>query len=285
MSHVLIEPVGPKNKIQMLEYLNVNEDTSQFLINNFKDHGPNLTAHPNSGNFKLLLKGNEVQGVFCLTKRGNLLAQTSGNYASEVLSDIESESIELNGFVGDWTSIEPIWESHKSEKSNVEASFYSKEILYSYPLSGDDPKLAQDKRVRLLVASDYEQWEPMSVAYLKELGLSDQLSDEEKRNSFDAGTAKKEWWGLFENGELVSRAALNSNGDDIGQVGGVFTPKELRKKGLAKATMFHMLYDCLHTHGHRKSILFTGETDIPAQKLYESMGYKKVGSFALIFIK
>lgn len=28
--------------------------------------------------------------------------------------------------------------------------------------------------------------------------------------------------------------------------------------------------------------LFTGEADIPAQKLYESMGYQRIGSFALI---
>ncbi len=31
-----------------------------------------------------------------------------------------------------------------------------------------------------------------------------------------------------------------------------------------------------------KNILFTGETDLPAQKLYESMGYKRIGPFAVI---
>jgi predicted GNAT family acetyltransferase len=92
----------------------------------------------------------------------------------------------------------------------------------------------------------------------------------------------KVWWGLFDRDELQSRAGLNSKGQDIGQVGGVFTPKKYRQRGYAKATMLHMLKDCRDTHVHRKNLLFTGETDYPAQKLYESIGYQRIGSFALI---
>ena len=83
-------------------------------------------------------------------------------------------------------------------------------------------------------------------------------------------------------GNLVSQASLNSKGDTIGQVGGVFTRKEARKRGLAKKTIIHLLKDCQLIHQHHKSILFTGETDIPAQKLYESIGYTKIGYFGLI---
>lgn len=82
--------------------------------------------------------------------------------------------------------------------------------------------------------------------------------------------------------KLNSIAGLNSKSDEIGQVGGVFTPKEKRKHGYAKATMLHLLKDCRDFHGHAKSILFTGETDLPAQKLYESIGYERIGHFALI---
>ena len=46
--------------------------------------------------------------------------------------------------------------------------------------------------------------------------------------------------------------------------------------------MSHLLKDCRDLHGHNKNILFTGEADIAAQKLYESLGYKRIGSFALI---
>ena len=54
------------------------------------------------------------------------------------------------------------------------------------------------------------------------------------------------------------------------------------KKGFAKACMFHMLRDCVERFKHRKNILFTGEEDTAAIKLYESMGYRRIGFFALV---
>ncbi len=117
---------------------------------------------------------------------------------------------------------------------------------------------------------------------MKELNLPIDLTIDQMRASFKVKVKNKVWWGLFDKDQLLSRAALNSNGDKIGQVGGVFTPKKFRKNGYAKKTMLHMLKDCIEIHKHTKSILFTGETDIPAQKLYESIGYKRIGEFALI---
>lgn len=49
--------------------------------------------------------------------------------------------------------------------------------------------------------------------------------------------------------------------------------------------MLRMLKDCRDDHRLRKSILFTGETDFPAQKIYESIGYHRIGLFALILGK
>ena len=73
---------------------------------------------------------------------------------------------------------------------------------------------------------------------------------------------------------MLSRAGLNSKGRTIGsQVGGGFALPQYRQQGLSKAIMFHILKDCRDRHGHTKNILFTGEENIPAQKLYESMGY------------
>ena len=117
---------------------------------------------------------------------------------------------------------------------------------------------------------------------MTELSLPNEFSAEQLQRNFEAQAAKQVWWGMFRGQELVSRTALNSRGETIGQVGGVFTPKKYRQQGCAKAVMLHMLKDCRDLHGHTKSLLFTGETDIPAQKLYESIGYSRIGSFAII---
>jgi predicted GNAT family acetyltransferase len=81
---------------------------------------------------------------------------------------------------------------------------------------------------------------------------------------------------------MVSMANLNSSNERTGQIGGVFTLKEQRQKGYSRATLLHLLKDCREIHHHRKNILFTGEEDFPAQKLYESIGYERIGFFTIV---
>lgn len=122
----------------------------------------------------------------------------------------------------------------------------------------------------------------MILARSDELLLSEESSPAKKRAEFNSQVAERVWWGLFDGMSLLSMASLNSKGESIGQVGGVFTPNGLRQQGFSKAVMFHLLKDCRDLHGHTKSILFTGEENLAPQRLYESMGYQKIGYFALI---
>lgn len=278
-----VEPLGPDNAQEARAYLVAHEDTAQFLINNLREHGFSMSQHPNSGNFKLIREGGAVSAVFCLTRRGNLLAQMSADRAPEVLQACGEEPIPIKGFVGDWLSIAPIFGLFRSQCPDYVSGYESKEILYSYDLQGDDLSLRHDTRVRFLEERDFPQWLDLEHDYLEECSLPDDLTREQVHQQFLAGIQKGTLWGLFDGTELISRAALNSKGQDIGQVGGVFTPKRHRRKGYARATMLHLMKDCRDVHGHRKSLLFTGEVDVAAIGLYESLGYRSVGSFALIF--
>lgn len=277
-----VEHITESNRTEVDAYLSQHEDTAQFLVNNLKAHGPQLTAHHNSGNFKLIRSDGQVKAVFCLARRGNLIVQSNKDFSEMILQSCADEEVVLKGFIGDWNSVEPIYRRYRLQRPEYKPSYESKEILYSYALKGSDPNLVHDSRVRFLEQSDFSDWLQHSTAYMSELRLPDELTLEKKKADFEYQVQERIWWGLFYGERLLSRAALNSRGEKIGQVGGVFTPPEYRQRGYAKATMFHMLKDCRDLHGHTKNILFTGEIDIPAQKLYESMGYVRVGSFALI---
>lgn len=280
-----VESVGPQNIKEVESFLAHFEESSQFLINNLKTHGPTLNEHHNSGNFKAIRTDGQITSVFCLPRRGNLLIQSTVNEPSLILAECEKEPVPIKGFIGDWSSVEPVYRLFKERTPSYSPSYESKEILYSYELNGSDTKIKHDSRVRFLELHDFSQWHEFSKAYMSELSLPDELSIEQKRKDFESQIADKIWWGLFDGEKLISRTALNSKGEKIGQVGGVFTPREFRQKGFAKAVMLHMLKDCRDLHGHKKNILFTGETDFPAQKLYESMGYSRIGYFALVLSK
>jgi len=278
----MIEALSEKNLNEANAFLSKHEETAQFLINNLSAHGHKLSEHPNSGNFKMLRKSGSVVGVFSLTRRGNLIIESVEDESELILKECLNEAIKINGFIGNWPSVEPLYKLFKNKNPDFKPVYESKEILYSYLINSSDEKIQRDPRVRLLQIEDFSQWLNFSKAYMEELSLPEKLTKEEIRIQFETQINNKVWWGLFDGQKLLSRAGLNSKGETVGQVGGVFTPKEFRKKGYSKATMFHMLKDCLELHHHKKSILFTAQNDIPAQKLYESMGYFKIGFFALI---
>lgn len=89
--------------------------------------------------------------------------------------------------------------------------------------------------------------------------------------------------GYFEDQRLIPKAGLNRKARETGQVGGVYTDGKYRKKGIAQKVMRALHDGSLFHHGLTKLILFTGENNVGAQKLYESLGYEKVGYFGMIF--
>jgi len=52
---IVIEKICGANIVEARSYLSSHEETTQFLLNNLREHGPELTSHSNSGNFKLVL--------------------------------------------------------------------------------------------------------------------------------------------------------------------------------------------------------------------------------------
>jgi len=254
--------------------------TSMFLLGNLADRGPALTKHSNSGNYKVLRQANKTIGVFCLTRRGNLLLTVEpGMSVNEVIWEAcAAEKIELKGVLGELESAASFREFASARGVLANCSFSSQEILYQLdPL----PIYPRDLRVRLLRAEDFPQWLPIRRAYQSEEGVKLDLSEEQLKEIFLRYSGMKEYWGLFQGEKLVATAALNARALDIGQVGGVYTVPDLRGKGLCKAVMRVLLRDSAELHGIQRMILFTAEKNFPAQKVYEGLGFKQIGRFGI----
>lgn len=268
---------------EAIAFLKPYEESSQFLINNLREFGPRVTEDQYSGNFKVVKANGKIVAVFMLARGGNLYAQAdSPGCAAAIIESCLTENFPIKGFLGSWNILFPLYEYFVSIRPDFAPGYYSKEILYRLTLENDSSQMKHHPNVRLLEAADFEIWLPLRTAYLEELGLASQLGSNVMKERFELATATKKWWGYFEDQNLVSITGLNSGGEEIGQVGGVFTVKERRQQGLSKAAMLHMLKDCHDLHKNSKSILFTGENDLAAQKLYESIGYERIGHFALI---
>ena len=98
------------------------------------------------------------------------------------------------------------------------------------------------------------------------------------------GVARGEIWLLEEAGRPVSTTGFNATLDEAVQVGGVWTPPRLRGRGYARAAVAASLLEA-RSAGVRRSVLFTGPENLPAQKAYEALGFRQVGSYRLVLLR
>lgn len=295
MHALSVQSWSAENESRALSFLKFHYATSMFLLGNFADQGAKLSQHPNSGNFKVIEQSSddrvsakdEVLGVFSLTRRGILLVTVntantkSTDMISLIVKTVLEENISIRGVIGEYEIASLIWDYLKSNQIVLSTSFQSKEILYSLNSLQD---VQADAQVRFLCVDDFGQWLPMCLAYLKEEGLKNDLSEQTMKDSFIEGCAERKHWGLFsEQGRLISIAALNARAFDVGQVGGVYTLPEFRRQGVSRRTMRQMLTDCLKELRLSKMILFTGEKNDAAQKVYEGLRFQRIGHFGMFF--
>ncbi len=278
-----------KNTFAVIEFLESKIETSMFLLGNISQHGFKLGVHSNSGNFKSIKRNGKVIGVFCLSRRGSLLIQTDNknDYSKEIFDSTLQENISLKGILGNWKDSWLFYSFYKAMNPNFELNLCSEEILFSLKLEGQklSRNLSESISIRFLTSEDYAVWDKVNRDYLEEEGLSIQKDNQEREVSFTEKTQKKEWWGLFEKGELTSICAYNSTYKNVGQIGGVYTVPAKRKKGYAKLCMKQLISDSYSIHKFSKLFLFTGKKNIAAQKLYKSLGFAEIGNFGILLGK
>jgi predicted GNAT family acetyltransferase len=82
----------------------------------------------------------------------------------------------------------------------------------------------------------------------------------------------------------VAVSGFNAALREAVQIGPVYTPPELRRRGYARAVVASSLLDA-RAQGVQTAILFTGEDNLPAQKAYTALGFRHVGMFRLLLLK
>ena len=270
-------------------FLESHVDSSLFLLSTLAALGPRLGQHLNSGNFSMVEEDGRIVAVFCLTRRGNLLVQAGGraDLAEAIFESCEAEAIEVRGVVGEWPLAEALWNRLHADP-RFETTHNLKDVLYRRMLTDECPPAGSgfddgQLSVRTLDADDFALWERLNSAYFSELKLPLRATLEQRRTDFMVRVRSGLWWGAFDDGfELVSIAALNATYGSLGQVGGVYTRPDRRKRGLARAVMRLLIEDSRRRLGFRKLVLFTGEENFGARTLYESVGFEAAGAFGLL---
>lgn len=265
-------------------FLREHRDTSQILSANLATHGSRLSDHLNSGNFKVVEEDGQVLAVFCLTRRGNLVIETAGrtDFGAAIVDACRSEPIAIQGVLGEWVTADATWQQVLRQPGFLER-YRVRNVLQRLDLTKVTLRSGPHVRVRLLSPADFERWDPLNRAFYEEEGLPVQGTAEQRRASFCDNARAGYWWGWVEDESLVATVALNAVNEDVGQIGGVYTAPHLRRQGLSRALMRALIDDSIRLHGLTRLLLFTGENNDAALSLYDSLGFVRVGAFALCF--
>jgi predicted GNAT family acetyltransferase len=266
-------------------FLESHVDTSLFLLSTLSSLGPRLGSHLNSGNFRLIEEDGKIVAVSCLTRRGNLLVQAGGrkDLAEQIFEACGTEPIEVRGVVGEWPTAEALWDLLRADPT-FQTTHALKDVLYRLMLEDTAAlPLTEPVNVRPLDIGDFLQWQRLNTAYFAELGLPLQATLEQRRTDFVVRVRSGLWWGAFDDDyDLVSIASINATYGSLAQVGGVYTRPSHRRGGLSKAVMQLLIEDCRTRLGFQKVVLFTGEDNTAARRLYDSVGFQAAGSFGLL---
>jgi predicted GNAT family acetyltransferase len=265
-------------------YLEHHPETSLFLLSNIRAFGLRLGESLYSGNLKVLREGDRIRGVFCLTRGGSLLAQTAGDarVVPDILRACREELIPICGVLGEWTVTKALWDSLC--RDGLTPTFESKEIMYRVDLRGRLPEVRAGARpVRLLGPDDHAQWEMLTGDFVREVGLPLQGTMEQRKSAFLRSVTLSHWWGAFDGARLVSLVGITAMHETIAQIGGVFTVPEHRRGGLSRDVMTAVMRDAHGLQGLDRLFLFTGEENVAARQMYQSLGFESFGHFGLFF--
>jgi putative acetyltransferase len=111
-----------------------------------------------------------------------------------------------------------------------------------------------------------------------------ELSPPESVHALDVSRLKAPeitFWSVREGSTLLGCGALKELSPVHGEVKSMRTPAALRRRGAGRAVLSHILQEA-RTRGYTRLSLETGTAQafLPAQKLYQSMGFTYCGPFA-----
>jgi predicted GNAT family acetyltransferase len=149
--------------------------------------------------------------------------------------------------------------------------------------------MVENSRIRILQPGDEGALEAFLVAWrvaygVETLGESETGESRERaRSTGERLIRQKRTWVLEVEGEPVACSSFNTATEEAVQVGGVWTPPDMRSQGYGRAVVAASLLDA-RTEGVTTAVLFTGQENIPAQRAYAALGFQHIGAYRMLLL-
>lgn len=292
MNQVKFQTLSPEDQPRVEEFLLKKLSSSMHMLSNLRSYGIEEHDGRLEGLYVGAFQENEIIGVAAHFGRGNLLVQSEQTCIIPLLKVVLQKSgRKTNAILGEKKQVEEAKNMFKPSPSEIQLD--STEKLYALELDHlkiPAPLFSGKLKGRKAEINDLDLLIPWRVDYVIEtLGGEDTPETREEARE-ETRKGLKEWidagqcWVLEKEGIPVSFTAFNAAVQEAVQIGGLWTPPQYRGHGYGRAAVAASLLDA-KKEKVEKAILFTGDSNIPAQKAYESLGFQQVGNFGIIIYK
>jgi uncharacterized protein len=262
-------------------------ESSMFLIGNMRTSGLVDNSQAYTGTYAAAFEDERIIGVVAHCWNQNLIFQAPVHLDSLWRAAVEASQRPIAGLIGPNDQVSAVKEVLQIDESKIQ--FDELENLYSLRLKNlhiPDELSSGKLRGRRIAPHDLELLTQWGVAYSVE-ALGDKNTPqlwESCRMSVEQSLNDRRTWILEDSGKPVACSSFNTAIKEAVQVGGVWTPLELRKRGYGRSVVAASLLDAL-CEGVEKSILFTGESNFAAQRAYTALGFEKIGNYRLVRLR
>jgi predicted GNAT family acetyltransferase len=276
--------LGPEHAAELESFLRERAETSMFLRSNLRRAGMVDRGQPYQGTYVAWLEGGRITGVVAHYWSGFVSVQAEREPGALLRRALATSSRKVVGVSGPYAQVQAVIE--QAGLADRRRALDGREVLFILELARMQvpAELASGAvRCRKPAEADLPGLIAWRAAYMAE-ALGQPASAETQATAAREVPARAReggMWMLEAEGRPVAMTSFNAELPDMVQVGGVYTPPELRGRGYGRAVVAGSLLEARAT-GVARSVLFTGHDNLPAQAAYRALGYQAKGEFALV---
>lgn len=260
--------------------------SSMFLLGNMRAAGLADEAEPYQGTYVAAFSGGKIVSVVAHYWNNALVFQAPVHLDELWRKAVQVSGRPIGGLIGPDEQVDPVKDGLDIDESRIQLD--ETERLYTLALdelavphvlaSGQAvARRAELRDLKFLIA-----WR---VAYgVETLGESETGESRERaRSTVERLIRQKRTWVLEVEGEPVACSSFNTATEEAVQVGGVWTPPDMRSRGYGRAVVAASLLDA-RTESVTTAVLFTGQENIPAQRAYAALGFQHIGAYRMLLL-
>lgn len=264
-------------------FLRGHAASSMFLRSNLRAAGIEDLGQIQQASYVGLFRGTELVAVAAHCWNGSLLLQAPVAAERLAAAAARAGGRKIRWLLGPASQVEtvqssPLLRERIPKKRSIEELMQLQLDRLIVPPALRDGSL----QCRRCAESDRDLLTRWRVAYEEEAfgRAATAVTVREARSEVERLSASAALFVLEAAHERVAMCTFNARLPDAVQLGGVFTPPSARGRGYGRSVTAGALL-AARSEGAAAAVLFTGNDNVPALRAYRSLGFERVGDYAL----